>query len=184
MPHVRVTPKSAAASERPGHWAGRASGWPGQRAERARLLASRASSCEMRGRVPTYSAIRRASRDALRPAARPAPRQRRMKSGPVRAGPGAPGAPACGTKFTMSANSAELSGRTFLVTGANTGIGLATATGLAKRNGKVFVACRSAQKGRAAAAGISAGTGNDGVAFLPLDLSDLASVRACAREFL
>jgi NAD(P)-dependent dehydrogenase (short-subunit alcohol dehydrogenase family) len=84
----------------------------------------------------------------------------------------------------MSANSGELSGRTFLVTGANTGIGLATATGLAKRGGRVFVACRSAEKGRAAAAGISAETGSDAVAFLPLDLSDLVSVRACAQEFL
>ena len=84
----------------------------------------------------------------------------------------------------MSVNSGELSGRTFLITGANTGIGLATATGLAERGGRVFVACRSAEKGRAAVAGISAETGNDAVAFLPLDLSDLASVRACADEFL
>src|SRR5690242_531586 len=84
----------------------------------------------------------------------------------------------------MSANSGELSGRTFLITGGNTGIGLATATGLAGRGGKVFVACRSAEKGRAAVAGIASGTGNDAVAFLPLDLSDLASVRACADEFL
>ena len=53
----------------------------------------------------------------------------------------------------MSANSGDLSGRTFLITGANTGIGLATATGLASRGGKVFVACRSAEKGRAAVAG-------------------------------
>jgi len=84
----------------------------------------------------------------------------------------------------MPENSSELSGRTFLITGANTGIGLATATGLARRGGKVLVACRSAEKGRAAAAGISAETGNGAVAFLPLDLSDLASVRACADEFL
>jgi retinol dehydrogenase-12 len=84
----------------------------------------------------------------------------------------------------MSEIAGELSGRTFLVTGANTGIGLATATGLAKRGGKVFVACRSAEKGRAAVAGISAGTGNDAVVLLPLDLADLASVRACADEFL
>jgi retinol dehydrogenase-12 len=84
----------------------------------------------------------------------------------------------------MSANSGELSGRTFLVTGANTGIGLATATGLAKRGGRVFVACRSAEKGRAAVAGISAGTGNHAVVFLPLDLADLGSVRACAEDFL
>src|SRR5216117_1864747 len=78
----------------------------------------------------------------------------------------------------MSANSASLSGRTFLITGANTGIGRATADDLARRGGKVFVACRSAEKGRAAA------TGNDAVAFLPLDLADLASVRNCAAEFL
>jgi len=84
----------------------------------------------------------------------------------------------------MSASSPGLSGRTFLVTGANTGIGRATAAGLASRGGKVFVACRSAEKGRAAAAEISAATGNDAVVFLPLDLADLASVRRCAAEFL
>ena len=87
-------------------------------------------------------------------------------------------------KVTMSANSADLSGRTFLVTGANTGIGRATAGDLARRGGKVFVACRSADKGRAAVAEIAAATGNDSVAFLPLDLADLASVRNCAAEFL
>jgi retinol dehydrogenase 12 len=107
-----------------------------------------------------------------------------MRGGPFRGGPAAAGAAGCGTKFTMSANSGDLSGRTFLVTGANTGIGLATATGLAGRGGKVFVACRSAEKGRAAVAGISAATGNDAVGFLPLDLADLASVRRCAEEFL
>jgi NAD(P)-dependent dehydrogenase (short-subunit alcohol dehydrogenase family) len=84
----------------------------------------------------------------------------------------------------MSANSADLSGRTFLITGANTGIGRATADELARRGGKVFLACRSAERGRAAAAQIAAATGNDAVAFLPLDLADLASVRNCATEFL
>jgi NAD(P)-dependent dehydrogenase (short-subunit alcohol dehydrogenase family) len=84
----------------------------------------------------------------------------------------------------MSANSAGLSGRTFLITGANTGIGRATAEDLARGGGKVFVACRSAEKGRAAVAEIAAATGNDAVAFLPLDLADLASVRDCAAEFL
>jgi NAD(P)-dependent dehydrogenase (short-subunit alcohol dehydrogenase family) len=83
----------------------------------------------------------------------------------------------------MSQNSGDLSGRTFLVTGANTGIGRATAAGLANRGGKVFVACRCAEKGRAAVADIVAATGNDAVVFLPLDLADLASVRRCADEF-
>src|SRR5712691_7779742 len=84
----------------------------------------------------------------------------------------------------MSAASGELAGRTFMVTGGNTGIGRATAAGLARRGGRVYVACRSQQKGRRAVADIAAATGSDAVAFLPLDLADLASVRRCAEEFL
>jgi retinol dehydrogenase-12 len=84
----------------------------------------------------------------------------------------------------MSTDSGELSGRTFLVTGANTGIGRATAAGLAGRGGRVYLACRSEQKGRAAVAAIAAATGNEAVSFLPLDLADLASVRRCAEQFL
>lgn len=78
----------------------------------------------------------------------------------------------------------ELAGRTFLVTGANTGIGRATAEGLARRGGRVYVASRSREKGSAAVAAIRAATGNDAVSFLPLDLADLDSVRACAASFL
>jgi NAD(P)-dependent dehydrogenase (short-subunit alcohol dehydrogenase family) len=77
----------------------------------------------------------------------------------------------------------EESGKTFLVTGANSGIGLATATELARRGGRVYVACRSEEKGSHAVASIVAGTGNPAVSYLPLDLADLASVRACADEF-
>jgi len=84
----------------------------------------------------------------------------------------------------MSPQSGELSGRTFLITGANTGIGRATAADLANRGGRVYLACRSQQKGRAAAAAIVAATGNEAVTFLPLDLADLASVRTCAEQFL
>jgi NAD(P)-dependent dehydrogenase (short-subunit alcohol dehydrogenase family) len=84
----------------------------------------------------------------------------------------------------MSPHSGELSGRTFLITGANTGIGRATAADLASRGGRVYLACRSAQKGRDAAAAIAAATGNEAVTFLPLDLADLASVRTCAEQFL
>ncbi len=78
----------------------------------------------------------------------------------------------------------ELSGRTILVTGANTGIGLATARSLAARGARVHVACRSAEKGNAAVADIIAGSGNNDVRFLHLDLADLVSVQASARAFL
>jgi retinol dehydrogenase 12 len=78
----------------------------------------------------------------------------------------------------------DLAGRTFLVTGANTGIGLAAARELAARGGRVHLACRSEAKGQAAVASIEAQTRPGAAAFLPLDLADLASVRACARAFL
>jgi retinol dehydrogenase-12 len=74
--------------------------------------------------------------------------------------------------------------RTVLVTGANTGIGLATAKALAGRGWRVWVTARSEAKGAAAVASIQAATGNDAVFLLLLDLSDLASVRDCARSFL
>jgi retinol dehydrogenase-12 len=79
---------------------------------------------------------------------------------------------------------AELSGRTFLVTGGNTGIGLATAHALAARGGRVHIASRSTEKGQAAVAAIAAATGSDEVAFLKLDLADLGSVRSAAQTFL
>jgi retinol dehydrogenase-12 len=78
----------------------------------------------------------------------------------------------------------EPGGRTFLVTGGNTGIGRATAAGLAQRGGRVWIAARSAAKGEAAVAEIKAATGNEAVFFLPLDLADLDSVRSCAAGFL
>src|SRR5215467_5348849 len=79
---------------------------------------------------------------------------------------------------------ADLARLTFLVTGGNTGIGLATARGLAARGARVHIACRSPDKGRVAAGQIAAETGNDAVGFLPLDLARLASVRECAQAFL
>jgi retinol dehydrogenase-12 len=78
----------------------------------------------------------------------------------------------------------DLDGRTFLVTGGNTGIGRATVAALAGRGARVYLAGRSQAKGEAAAAEIRAAAGTGTVWFLPLDLADLDSVRACAAGFL
>lgn len=71
-----------------------------------------------------------------------------------------------------------------LVTGANTGIGRVTALELARDGMHVFVACRSAQRTQPVVEDIRQQTGNPKVEFLPLDLGDFASVRACAQQFL
>lgn len=78
----------------------------------------------------------------------------------------------------------DLAGQTFLVTGGNTGIGLAAAREFTRRGGQVYLACRSRDKGEAAAASIAAETGRDAARFIELDLADLSSVRRCAAEFL
>jgi retinol dehydrogenase 12 len=78
----------------------------------------------------------------------------------------------------------ELAGKTFIVTGANTGIGKVTAKELARQGAHVVLACRSKDKTLAVIAEIKRDTGNDQVEFVALDLGDLASVRACAKELL
>jgi NAD(P)-dependent dehydrogenase (short-subunit alcohol dehydrogenase family) len=66
-------------------------------------------------------------------------------------------------------------GRTFVVTGANSGIGLAAARELARVGARVVLAVRNIEKGKQAAASIAGKT-----EVRQLDLSDLGSVRAFA----
>lgn len=70
------------------------------------------------------------------------------------------------------------------MTGANTGIGRQTALALTRRGARVFVTSRSEQKARPVIDEIVTQAGTGAVEFLPLDLGNLASVRACAEEFL
>jgi NAD(P)-dependent dehydrogenase (short-subunit alcohol dehydrogenase family) len=72
----------------------------------------------------------------------------------------------------------DLAGRTAVVTGANTGIGRATAMGLAQQGATVVLACRSEEKARPALDAVRASGGE--ADFEPLDLADLASVHASA----
>jgi NAD(P)-dependent dehydrogenase (short-subunit alcohol dehydrogenase family) len=71
----------------------------------------------------------------------------------------------------------DQSGRTIVVTGANSGLGEATARELAAHGADVVLACRTTAKGDAAAARMSGQ-----VTVRRLDLADLASVRSFADE--
>jgi NAD(P)-dependent dehydrogenase (short-subunit alcohol dehydrogenase family) len=74
----------------------------------------------------------------------------------------------------------DLRGRVYLVTGANSGIGLATSRGLAARGGEVVMLCRSRERGEAAAAEIRKESPDARLRVERLDVSDLDDVRACA----
>ena len=72
----------------------------------------------------------------------------------------------------------DLTGKRFLITGATSGIGLAAATELARRNANVVVTARSVEKARDAIKKIGPGL----VDYILMDLTDLESVkRAAAR---
>jgi retinol dehydrogenase-12 len=81
-------------------------------------------------------------------------------------------------------NAADLGGRTFFVTGANSGIGRALAEALAARRGRVVLACRSRERTAPVLEGIRGGHPHAEVEFLEVDVSDLASVRRAAGRFL
>ncbi len=74
----------------------------------------------------------------------------------------------------------DLSGQTYIVTGANSGSGFATTEQLAKQGALVIGACRRVDAGKAAFANLDA---SGSVEIMELDLGSLASVRAFAKAF-
>lgn len=72
----------------------------------------------------------------------------------------------------------DLGGRTAIVTGGASGIGIETARALALAGADVMLAVRNLEAGEAAAADINASIGDDRVIVGKLDLSNLASVAA------
>jgi NAD(P)-dependent dehydrogenase (short-subunit alcohol dehydrogenase family) len=71
----------------------------------------------------------------------------------------------------------DQSGKTAVITGANIGLGFATAKALANKGAKVVLACRNLEKAHAAASHIQGETD-----VRQLDVSDLDSVRGFAAE--
>jgi NAD(P)-dependent dehydrogenase (short-subunit alcohol dehydrogenase family) len=78
---------------------------------------------------------------------------------------------------------ADMSGKTVLVTGGNTGLGLETAVALAAAGADVTITSRSADRGEAARAEIAERAGRD-VEVMALDLASTGSIRAFAEAFL
>ncbi len=77
----------------------------------------------------------------------------------------------------------SLSGRTAIVTGANSGIGLETAAGLAERGATVIMACRNLAKAEKAADSLRTRQLPGEIRLMQLDVANLSSVRAFAEEF-
>lgn len=79
---------------------------------------------------------------------------------------------------------ALMAGKTVLITGANSGIGKATATELAKRDARVILACRDRDKADQAVREIRAETRGGQLVVKTLDLASLHSVRNFVDEVL
>lgn len=76
-----------------------------------------------------------------------------------------------------------MSGKVVIVTGANSGIGYATALELARRGAKVIIGCRDDEKGHRTVKSIIRKSGNTRVKYIHLDLSSLESVRKFVDTF-
>jgi NAD(P)-dependent dehydrogenase (short-subunit alcohol dehydrogenase family) len=76
----------------------------------------------------------------------------------------------------------DQTGRVAVITGANTGLGYETARALAASGAHVVLAVRNLDKGKDAAARITAESPHADVVLQELDLTSLDSVRAAARE--
>ena len=77
----------------------------------------------------------------------------------------------------------DLSGKTFIVTGGNAGIGKETCKQLLLKGAKVYLAARSESKAQTALDELEKETGKKAI-FHKLDLGDLDATKKSAQEFL
>jgi len=88
------------------------------------------------------------------------------------------------TRFLAEDDGIELKGIKAVVTGANAGLGRATAAELAKRHAHVVLVCRSEAKGKAAIEELKAESPGANLTLKLCDLSRLADVRSLAAELV
>lgn len=78
----------------------------------------------------------------------------------------------------------DQTGKTALITGANSGIGFEAAKALAGKGAKVILACRNQQKAQDAMDSILETWPSAQLEFLQLDLADQSNIKAAAKRFL
>ncbi len=79
---------------------------------------------------------------------------------------------------------ADMTGKTVVITGANSGIGLETAVALTKAGAKTVITARDGARGEAAMADIRARSGRDDVDLVVFDLASIASIKQGAAAIL
>ncbi len=82
----------------------------------------------------------------------------------------------------MGTTNVDMSGKTCLITGANSGIGKATAYGLAEMGATVIMVCRDMMRGEAALREIREATRNDSLKLMVADLGSQQSIRNLTHE--
>jgi len=76
-----------------------------------------------------------------------------------------------------------MKGKVCMITGANSGIGKATALGLVKMGTTVVMVCRNRNRGEAAMDEIKAQSGNESVELMIADLASQKSIRQLVKDF-